>query len=436
MIITDIKTLVKKIYKDSLLKNSIFLILTHSSNAISGFFFWVIAARYYTPDDIGIISAILSSVALISTMSLIGFPTALIYYLPRFKYLANNIINSSIIIEILISATFSIIFILGMYIWSPKLEPIFRDIIIIFIFIITTIMTNISGIMTSSFTAGRRSSFYMVKENIFSLSKIIFLILFMSLGVVGMFISWSFGLIIAVISGFILLIKLWKYYPTFVIDPMIKNMVSYSSMIYIAGVLYTLPKIIFPIIILNLISAEAAGYFYIAMTMASLLYSIPMSIGNSFLAESSNKVKFWNNIVKSIKFNIGVLVPGVLIFMVFGRFILGIFNPSYAENSLESLIILAAASIPMSLTTLFCQIKNSQNKIPITIIINGMTAAITFALAISFIKIWNIEGIAAAYLVANTIMATIIVFKMRNTMVLKILNGKKSVDTGLINIRI
>lgn len=428
--IEKLKIMVNKIYKDSLLKNSVFMIVTHMVNAISGFFFWVIAARYYTPDDIGIIAAILSSIFLISTMSLIGFPTALIFYLPRFKDKANEIINSCLIICILVSIFFSTIFILGIDIFSPKLEYVFNDFLVIFVFIVTTVMTNISGIITPSFTAGRRSSFYMIKENIFALTKLSLLIIFTGFGFIGILLSWSIGLTIAVIAGFILLFKLWRYRPVLTIDPIVKNMVSYSSIVYMAAIFYTLPKLIFPIIILNTISSEAAGYFYIAMAITSLLYGIPISISSSFLAESSNKMKFWNNVVKSIKFNIILLTLGVLLLLIFGRFLLNIFNPSYAENSLDSMMILALTSIPMSLIVIYTQIKNAQNEIKVTIIIHGMVAAITFILAIYLIRIWNIEGIAVAYLIANTIVAMFIIFRMKCA-VFKILNGKDLKMSGL-----
>src|SRR3990167_10467203 len=90
----------KKIYNDSMLKNSMYLILANFLSLALGFFFWMIATRYYTPNDIGITSVILSSISLISTTSLIGLPIALIFYLPAHRENANRIINSCMIIGI------------------------------------------------------------------------------------------------------------------------------------------------------------------------------------------------------------------------------------------------------------------------------------------------------------------------------------------------
>lgn len=415
---------IRKIFADSLLKNSIYLMTASFFNSVLGFFFWMIAARYYAPNDVGITSAILSTVSLISMISLIGFPTALIFYLPRDPKSVNKIINSCLTICIIISIFSSLIFILDIDIWTPELKLISNDIDIIVIFIITTIMTTVSALISGAFTAGRRSSFHMIKENIFGFIKIFPLVFFTGLGTIGIFLSWSVGLIFSMIIGFILLSKLWKYSPMFTFDPIIKNMARFSAGNYISGIFYSLPRLILPIMIMSLISAESAGYFFIAFTMAGLLYGISQSISSSFLAESSDKDKFWNNANKAIKFNIGLLIPGLLLFMIFGKFILNIFNSQYAENATYSLIILVMTSVPLSLIGIFNAVRNAQGKVKSIIKTNFLVAFITLSLAIPLMRTWNIEGAAISYLVANTIVSIIVVYRMKNSVgsTLKILN--------------
>lgn len=403
-----------KIYKDSLLRNSVYLMTTNFSGLILGFLFWMIAAKYYTPNDIGIVSVILSSVSLISMISLIGFPMALMFYLPKNAKNANRMINSCLMVGIMISIIFSLIFILGLDMWSPSLVSTFDNLKYITIFIIVTIMTTVSTIISSAFTAGRRSSFHMVKENIFSIVKIFPLVLLIGSGTIGIFLSWSIGMVISVSIGFILLYKLWKYVPTFTFDPIIKDMMKFSFGNYIAGIFFNIPRSVFPLMIINFISADAAGYFFVAVTISGLLYGITSSITNSFLSESSDENTFWDNVDKVIVFNIILLVPILLSIVIFGKFVLNIFNPGYADNSFTSLIILAAASIPMSIVTVFNVVRYTQKRIMTAIKIDGIVAAISIILSIYFIGIWGIEGVAMAYLAANTIVATIIIFRMKN----------------------
>jgi O-antigen/teichoic acid export membrane protein len=402
-----------KFFSDSLIKNSIYLMATSFVTSGIGFFFWIIAARYYSPNDIGITSAIFSSISLISMIGSLGLSRALIFYLPRDKN-TGKIISSCLTIGIISSITFSLIFMLGLKIWSPELALTLNNIDKILIFIIITTAISVSGLIGAAFTAGKRSSFQMIKETTYHFFKLCPLIFFVGFGAMGILISIGIGLTFSLMIGFILLFKVWKYSPKLTLDPIINKMARFSAGNYIAGIFNTLPTLVLPIMILNIIGAKSAGYFYIAIMMAGLLYGISQSIASSFLVESSDKDKFWNNVNKSIKFNMIVLVPGLLLFIIFGKFILNIFNPSYAENATMTMIILTIASVPLSLVNIFTTVRNAQNRVSSMIKMNIIVATITIALSIPLIKIMNIEGVAISYLIANTIGAIIVINRIKN----------------------
>ena len=274
-------------------------------------------------------------------------------------------------------------------------------------------MTTVSLLMSGTFTAERRSSFTMIKENLFNLVKIFPLILFVGFGAMGIFISWGIGLVMAMIIGLILLYKISKYLPKFTFDPIIKNMAGYSARNYIAGILSSLPGLILPIMIARLISTESAGYFFIAITVTGLLYGIPQSISSSLLAESF-KGDIWEKVGKAVRFNLFLLISGLLLFMIFGKFVLNIFNHSYAENATTTLIILAMASVPLSTINIFNTVRNAQKRVGSTIKINAVVTIITLILAIPLMKILNIEGAALAYLIGNIIGALIVIIRIKN----------------------
>jgi len=73
----------KKHLNDPLFKNAYFLMFSSLTSAGSGFFFWLIAARFYSTADIGLASAIISAMGLISMLSLLGFDISLVRFLPE-----------------------------------------------------------------------------------------------------------------------------------------------------------------------------------------------------------------------------------------------------------------------------------------------------------------------------------------------------------------
>jgi len=394
----------------------------------AGFFFWMLATRLYTPSDVGIISAIISSMSLIAIISSAGLPMALTLYLPVNTKNANNIINSSLIVCIIISIIVALTFSLGIGIFAPELKTVLGNLGLMVMFAMATMMSTVSLLINGIFNAGKKSSFQMVKENSFGVTKILLLIILSGFGAMGIFISWSLGLIVAMAIGFFLMFKLWRYSPTATFDPIIKTMARFSVGNYIAGIFYNLPKFIFPIIIVGTISADSAGYFFIAMTIAGLFYGVPEAIAGPFLANSHDKEKFWVNVNKALRFDMCILIPGLLILAIAGRFVLGVFNPNYAVHSFNTLLILAAASIPISLITTFNMIRNAQKKVTVSIKVDAFVTIMTIILSIPLMKMLNIEGIAISYLVANIVAAIIIILKTENSVefTIRLIKGERT----------
>ena len=386
-------------------------------NMILGFFFWIIAARYYTPSEVGTTSALLSSMLLISMISSFGFQTALIFYLPREPKNVSKIINSCITSSIVASLIFSLIFILGLDIWAPPLKSILYDMKFGILFAAVAAISTTSGHVSSTFIAGRRSSFHMTKEMLFGFFKILPIQVVSIFGAVGIFMAWGIGVLLSLAIGFLLLSLVWKgYVPTPMLDQIIKSMAWYSIGNYLAEIFYTLPRFILPLIIVNFVSTESTGYFYIALLIAGILYGIPQSISNALLAESSDSGELWMKVKKSIKLNVALLIPGTLFFLFFGKFILNLFNPLYAENAYITLIILTIASLPVSINFMFTTIRNAQKRVISVVKINAAIAIITLAFAYPLIRSSGIEGAAIAYLLANTLAAIVVVYKMKNSM--------------------
>jgi len=93
--------------KDPLYKNSIFLMASSVTAAGSGFFFWMIAARFYSAEDVGLASAIISAMGFLSMLSLLGFDISLMRFLPERedkKELINTCLTVSFIFALALTA--------------------------------------------------------------------------------------------------------------------------------------------------------------------------------------------------------------------------------------------------------------------------------------------------------------------------------------------
>ena len=69
--------------KDPLYKNSFFILLTMVISGLFGFIFWIIAAKFYSQEEVGISTALISAVTLISILSYLGLDQSIIRFFPE-----------------------------------------------------------------------------------------------------------------------------------------------------------------------------------------------------------------------------------------------------------------------------------------------------------------------------------------------------------------
>ncbi len=393
--------------KDSLYKNSIFLIASSLLGAGTGFVFWVIAARFYSAEDVGLASATISAVMLLHLFSLMGFEIGLTHYLPMYKGNKSKLINSCMTIVFFVSLIFALIFIMGLDIWSPALMWIKKNSWLLISFIIFTILASLIPLQTLGVFVGLRKAKYSFIQNLSSsLLRLVALILLVGFGAYGIFMSWMLALLSAFIIGLILTLKIINSYtpiPTIERD-VINEILHYSLGNYISKIFSMIPNYFLPILVLNVLGAEQSAYFYIAWTISSVLLAIPIWTSHTLLAEGSyNPKELRKNSFKALKFIFLLLIPLVLGIIVFGKYILLFFGVKYAINSFDILLILCLASIPYSFNIVYLTAKRVKEEIGIVIIAFGFLAFFTVLGSYILIQTIGIIGVGIAWLVGNVI---------------------------------
>ncbi len=137
---------VLRFFQVSLYRNSFYLMLNRGVNMIFGFVFWLIVARYYSPTEVGLVSALAAAGALIAAFSLFGFDVSLVRFLPA-EQNKQHMLNSCLTITSLASIVLTLIFIAGLDLWSPALAFMRHSIplLLTFIFDIIPLFLKFAG---------------------------------------------------------------------------------------------------------------------------------------------------------------------------------------------------------------------------------------------------------------------------------------------------
>jgi len=140
-----------------------FLFISSSSliNAAIGFLFYLIAARYYTKDELGIFIGIISIINIVLLMTRFGLDQSIIRFLPQ-KY-PNSIDLTSILVTTASSAFFMVIILSNIELVSQQLSIVRTHWIV---YIILTVINSFFLQLGASLLAMRKGNYYFILNNI------------------------------------------------------------------------------------------------------------------------------------------------------------------------------------------------------------------------------------------------------------------------------
>ena len=410
-------TRLRHYFKAPLYRNSLYLIANTVFTTGLGFFFWMVAARFYTPYEVGAGSAIISAVYFLALLGTLGLDVAIIRFLPKAQKPV-ELINACLTLTGIVALVIGGIFLAGLGLWAPKLIFVRERAVFALAFLAFTVGWTASGILGSVFIAKRRAEFSLAKNTILSLLKIplpiLMVLFFHAFGIVS---SWGIATAIAVaICLFLFLPRVqgsYKPLPNLSLN-IVKNIWKYSMGNYFVSILAATPPFILPIMIVRILPVEQNAYFYVAWTIAAIPFSIPGAASQSLFAEGSHFEDGLNiNARRALKFALVLLVPTIILLVVLGKWLLLAFGSSYSSNALTLLWILGGSSIFVGINSVYYSILLVRRKIRELLVLRGLiTLAVLVASALVMRKI-GIVGIGYAWLGAQALVSVYVALTIR-----------------------
>ncbi len=164
-----------------------------------------------------------------------------------------------------------------------------------------------------------------------------------------------------------------------------------------------LPGLLLVPIVLHMQGADAAGFFSIAWTAASLLFLASAAIGRSAMTEMvrMDPAEQVDAIRKSVLQHLWLIAPAGLVGVLLAPQLLSIFGPVYAAQSATTFAILCASILFVAPTYLYLSVLRALDRpVPLVVFPAAMVAAL-FALVPSLGAAYGVAGFAIAWFVAN-----------------------------------
>lgn len=338
---------IRHVMNDSLYRNSAYLFINSGIMAATGLLFWTLAARLFPAEQVGLVSTLIAAATFVASASILGLDHTLIHFLGKHPKRIKTIINTA-----LTTAATGVFVVSGLYLAivpliAPDLSFILSSAIWIAAFFVLMLVTTWNNLLTSVFISFRATYFVLIAGICFSVLRIILLPMFNGQGISGLFSAhlFAFGLGIIVSFGCLFISKRYIFTPRITKDT-VQLIKGYSLRTYVASLLASIPPLVTPLFIITFLGASQVAYYNMPLMIVTLLAIIPMATSQSLFAEGVNdSADLKSHIIRAIKFIYALLIPVVIVVVIAGNWMLGLFGESYAEHGYGLLVLLSLAAL-------------------------------------------------------------------------------------------
>lgn len=375
---------------DPLHKNSIFLIGSSLSNAISGFLFWAFSARLYSNSSVGVATTLVSILSIFVLLSRFGVNQSITRYFPEGN--KSDIFTTSLLVTTVPAILLGALFIpLHKYVGISAPVGKFG-----FLFIVFLAADSIEGITGRCFIAYRRSKYYFI-QNILLASRLILLPAFSLVGgAMGIFLSFGASFLVSITVSIYALSRLGVKLSNFD-SSFLKESLRYSSGNYIVSLFIASPKHIAPLLVINILGPQDTAYYYIAHRIASFLFTVPVSFSTSLFVEGSHDVDLRKNTIKTLVSVFTIIIFGVIGIVFLGQPVLRLIGENYV-NGYTLMIVLACSSFFVSIFRIYMSIKRVQEDISDLIVASILLSIVIISLTYYLPQELGMVGVGYAWL--------------------------------------
>jgi O-antigen/teichoic acid export membrane protein len=397
-----------------LYRNAYTLMFGSAMSAGLGAMYWVLAARQYTTHEVGLGSALVSSIMFLAGLSQTALSGTLIRFIPCAGRSTRRLVGFAYLATLVVSAFGTLVFVLGLGTWSPainlSLDPLLK-----LGFGFAAVIWCVFVLQDNVLTGLRQSMWVLARNVICGFARIVLLVvLSASWQQHGILVSWVIPAVVAFVPIHSLIFR--RLVPEHVsetenrIAPIIPLQVIIFAVIDCLGSFFGLMTVtLVPIIVVNQAGISANAYFYPSWMIVQVLYLIPHYMATSLTVETAadwTKLVFYSRRV--LVHTVRLLTPAVIIVLVGAPYILGVFGKTYATEGAMLFRLLALATIPASVNSLYGSLARVQRRIVGMVVAPGAVCILGFGLSYILLKSWGGIGVGVAWLVSQTVVAAVL----------------------------
>jgi O-antigen/teichoic acid export membrane protein len=404
----------------SMLPNSLALIAAKVATLGLGFLFWLLAARLFSPREVGLAGGIVSAVLLCTQFALLGAGAAVITLFPEHADSPRRLLHTGINLVIVSAGIFGLAFVALATGAFPKLSVLGSSPGYALLFASMSIFGTL-GIMLDQISTTLRRGDEALNRGL--LNGVVSLVCLGGLagitgggGPMAIFACWVVGGAAACALG---ARQLWRGVVRYRWRPLLDRVLARRLMVvglpnHILTLADRAPGLLLPILVTQLLSPTANAFWYAVWMMAWVLFAIPIQVGMTLFAEVTHRPAAIDTLVRhGLRVGLGLGVSAAIAMAALASVPLSLMGPRYASGGTDALRVLVWGVAPVAVIQVYYARCRAAHRLREAIAMAAVSGLATVAGAADAGATWGLTAMAAAWVCVQSAAAVWALWRLR-----------------------
>jgi O-antigen/teichoic acid export membrane protein len=380
-------------------------------SSVLGIGYWALAARLYSPAEVGIGAAMVSTMTFLSNLSQLNLNGTLARFLPAAGGQGAQLVGYAYGISFLAALAVSGAFLLITPVVADRFDFLHRTPLLALTFALAVAGWGVFTLQDSVLTALRGVLWVPVENALFGMIKIALLAaLAGAVPSLGIFISWNLAVIAALIPINVLVFRrllprLQARHSSLSL-PGRQVLARFVALDYVGYLFMQAGTNALPLIVTARLGAEANGVFYVAWLLGSSAELVAYHFGTSLTVEAAadeSRLAMYTRQV--LRRGLLLFTPVVVLLWVLAPLLLALFGARYADAGSNILRLFAVAVLPKLVLIVFVATSRVQRRVGRIMLVNASVSVLVVSLALITMGDLGVAGVGAGYLIGQLVVA-------------------------------
>ena len=391
-----------------LARNSAFLISNLGFVNAAGFAFWIVTARVYSSEEVGLSAGVIAIAGFVATAASLGLPRTLLRYFTEDTPENHRLVTGATIAVASTSLVIACTLMIVAGASGARILSLLGDPSLAMVFIAYCVSTSLVALQDSFLVSRRLGSILFAKNAFFSIARLPLTILFAGMDGSGPFLAVGVTNIASAALIFVLCQGKHIDFRTPPIENLrtLRKSIRFSTGSYVSSVFETLPGSLLPIIAVETLSSSDSAYFYISWMIGGLLFSLPAVVYSPLVNEASRPQANWRHLIRtSAIIVIAALGTGIFVLAMFSSDILSFMGERYLEFGSPLLLMFALSAAPIAVNQLAVAVTQIAGSIKFTFLYWLTASGVFVSASIVLMESHGIRVTGLIWLVIQTAFA-------------------------------